>query len=54
MESRESFGSGNLKVIFGMLFFLLYDPRKAQTLTEVTKYCSESLSLSLCAAINNS
>ena len=28
-ESRQSFGSGDPKVISGMLFFLFYDPGKA-------------------------
>ena len=49
-ESRQSFGSGDLKVISGMLFFLFYDPSKAQPITQVTKHFSKSLNLSLCAA----
>lgn len=54
-EDLASVGSCNLKLIFGMLFLLFYGTGKAQTIiTQVTKYSSESWSLSLHAAINNS
>lgn len=48
-ERRQVFGSGNLRIILGVLF-LLSDPTIAQTITQMTKHRGQSLSLSLCAA----